>query len=656
MLPRSPPPPSVIRRLLLLAVALGLFDLALLAWRLQLADPARPWVLPQRVLSTLVTLALVVAVVLALRRLRQALEAAHAQTERERMLFDALPTGIVVWDADDRFVLCNADFRALYPALAPHLVPGLPFEQLLRHALRAGLVPEAAGGEQAWIEGRLAQHRQPQAPIVRRMADGRWRRIVEQRLPDGSMLSHSVDITELVGKEQALEAARQDAERARRTLVEAVEALPAGFELYDADDRLVMTNRLMREMYPLIADLADQRPSFEQVVRTHHARGGVAEPPEGFEAWLAGRRRTRATGLPPHTRRQPDGRWIRVHESRTSDGGVVGVRIDVTELEEQRLALERARADAEQARRTLVDAVEALPAGFELYDADDRLVMTNAMLRQMYPHIGDLWDRGLRFEDLVRANHERGGLGPLALPFEDWLAERQRERRSGGPPRVHQLADGRWVRTYERPLPHGGLVGVRIDVTELQRLNSELGRLSQTDALTGLANRRLFDQRLAEELARARRRGTPLALAIADVDHFKRYNDLHGHPAGDACLKQVAAVLRDTARRPSDLVARLGGEEFALLLPQDDAAAAAALAERCLAALDRAALPHGDSPVAPQVTVSIGVADLAALALAPPPAEGDASALLRAADRALYAAKQAGRHRVALAPRHPAPG
>jgi len=521
MLPRSPPPPSVIRRLLLLAVALGLFDLALLAWRLQLADPARPWVLPQRVLSTLVTLALVVAVVLALRRLRQALEAAHAQTERERMLFDALPTGIVVWDADDRFVLCNADFRALYPALAPHLVPGLPFEQLLRHALRAGLVPEAAGGEQAWIEGRLAQHRQPQAPIVRRMADGRWRRIVEQRLPDGSMLSHSVDITELVGKEQALEAARQDAERARRTLVE---------------------------------------------------------------------------------------------------------------------------------------AVEALPAGFELYDADDRLVMTNAMLRQMYPHIGDLWDRGLRFEDLVRANHERGGLGPLALPFEDWLAERQRERRSGGPPRVHQLADGRWVRTYERPLPHGGLVGVRIDVTELQRLNSELGRLSQTDALTGLANRRLFDQRLAEELARARRRGTPLALAIADVDHFKRYNDLHGHPAGDACLKQVAAVLRDTARRPSDLVARLGGEEFALLLPQDDAAAAAALAERCLAALDRAALPHGDSPVAPQVTVSIGVADLAALALAPPPAEGDASALLRAADRALYAAKQAGRHRVALAPRHPAPG
>ncbi|MBX3638275.1 MAG: PAS-domain containing protein [Rubrivivax sp.] len=643
----------VARRLLLLAVALGLFDLALLAWRVLLADANDPWVVPLRVVSTLLTLALVGAVALALVRLQQAQGAVRLQTERERVLLDALPIGLVVWDADDRFVTCNADFRALYPALVPHLTSGLRFEDLLRHSLAAGLVPEAAGREPDWLAQRLAQHRRPGAPIVRRMADGRWRRMVEQRLPDGTLLSHSIDVTELVDKERALEAARQDAERARRTLVDAVEALPAGFELYDAEDRLVMTNHLMREMYPLIADLADQRPSFEEVVRANFARGGIPEPPEGFEAWFAERRRTRASGLPPHVRQQADGRWIRVHESRTSDGGVVGVRIDVTELEQQRLALERARADAEQARRTLIDAVEALPAGFELYDADDRLVMVNEVMRRMYPRIADLWERGLTFEQLVRANHERGGLPPLPVPFEDWLAERLRLRRGGGPPRVHQLADGRWVRTYERPLGHGGLVGVRIDVTELQRLNAELGRLSETDALTELANRRLFDQRLAEELMRARRHGTPLALAIADVDHFKRYNDRHGHLAGDACLKQVAAVLRDTARRPGDLVARLGGEEFVLLLPDDDADAAAALGERCVAALDHAALPHGDSPVAPQVTISIGVADLAGLGA--PALEGDASALLRAADQALYAAKQAGRHRVVVAPRHPAP-
>ena len=662
MLPISPRHTStVVRRLLLAAVVLGLVDVALLVWRVGLVDPAHPWVLPQRVASTLLSLALVGTVLLALRRLQQAHAAMQAHAARERVLFDAIPIGLVVWDAEDRFATCNADFRALYPSLVSHMAPGLRFEDLLRKALAAGLVPEAAGQEDGWLARRLAQHREVGTPILRRMADGRWRRIVEQRLADGRLLSYSVDISELVDKGHALEAARLDAEQARRRLVDAVEALPAGFELYDANDRLVMVNRRMVEMYPLIADVADKQPSFEEVVRTHHARGGLPDLPGGIDPWLARRQEERRLGGLEHVFRQADGRWIRVLERRTSDGGLVGVRIDVTELEQQRQALNQARADAEQARRTLVDAVEALPAGFELYDAGDRLVMTNARMRQMYPLIADLWDGRLTFEQLVRANHQRGGIATLGQPFEDWLAERQRLRRGGGEPRVHQTADGHWTRTYERPLPDGGLVGVRIDVTELQRLNSELGRLSETDALTGLANRRLFDQRLDEELTRARREQLPLALAIVDIDYFKRYNDRHGHVAGDACLKQVAALLRETARRPGDLVARLGGEEFALLLPQDNAAAAAMLAERCIAALKRAALPHGDSPVALQVTISVGVADLAALDATAAaaadllPAERESSALLRAADQALYAAKHAGRHRVVVAGPHPIP-
>lgn len=312
--------------------------------------------------------------------------------------------------------------------------------------------------------------------------------------------------------------------------------------------------------------------------------------------------------------------------------------------------LQQALADAERARRTLAEAVEALPAGFELYGPDDRLVMVNRRMVEMYPLIADLADRHPSFEEVVRTHHARGGLPDLPEGIDAWLATRQQQRRQGGVEHLFHQTDGRWIRVLERRTSDGGLVGVRIDVTELQRLNAELGRLSETDALTGLANRRLFDQRLAEELSRAGRHGTALALAIVDVDHFKRYNDRHGHPAGDACLQQLATVLRETARRPGDLVARLGGEEFALLLPQDDAAAAAALGERCIAALDRAALPHGDSPVAPQVTISVGVADLTSLGAAPE--ERDASALLRAADRALYAAKLAGRHRVAVAPAH----
>jgi diguanylate cyclase (GGDEF)-like protein len=177
---------------------------------------------------------------------------------------------------------------------------------------------------------------------------------------------------------------------------------------------------------------------------------------------------------------------------------------------------------------------------------------------------------------------------------------------------------------------------------QLARLNSELSVLSQTDALTGLANRRAFDLRLAEEVSRAVRHGMPLALLLVDVDHFKRYNDRYGHPAGDECLRRVAAVLREHGRRPTDLVARIGGEEFALLMPHEDVAGAFALAQSCVRAVDGAGIPHDASPLTGFVTISVGVAALR-------DGVSSAAALLGAADAALYAAKERGRHRAVLA-------
>src|SRR5678809_1408269 len=111
-------------------------------------------------------------------------------------------------------------------------------------------------------------------------------------------------------------------------------------------------------------------------------------------------------------------------------------------------------------------------------------------------------------------------------------------------------------------------------------IRDRLSVMSQTDALTGLANRRAFDQRLAEEVSRAARHGVPVSLLIVDIDHFKAYNDHYGHPAGDACLRRVASVLRECAGRPSDLVARVGGEEFAVLLPHQGSADAMRVAGR----------------------------------------------------------------------------
>lgn len=197
------------------------------------------------------------------------------------------------------------------------------------------------------------------------------------------------------------------------------------------------------------------------------------------------------------------------------------------------------------------------------------------------------------------------------------------------------------------------LVGFMFDISErkkteqeLERLRKELEVLSYQDGLTALGNRRLFDQVLEREWADARRKHASLSLILVDVDHFKEYNDHYGHLAGDDCLKAIAAELQKAAVRPRDLVARFGGEEFAIILPETNAAAAQVVAERCRENIEQAAIAHeavpGDKPK--QVTISLGVNTVF-------PAEaGIAMAeFLDTTDRHMYTAKRQGRNRVAWA-------
>ncbi|WP_296270782.1 diguanylate cyclase [Pseudomonas sp. UBA6323] len=173
----------------------------------------------------------------------------------------------------------------------------------------------------------------------------------------------------------------------------------------------------------------------------------------------------------------------------------------------------------------------------------------------------------------------------------------------------------------------------------LQVLNSRLETLSLTDALTGIANRRHFDEVLARECKRAQRVGEPLALAVLDVDWFKAYNDHYGHPAGDSCLQYVAQTLAATISRSTDLVARYGGEEFVFLAPSTGLAGAQSMAEKLVRAVEALALPHERSPLG-HVSISVGIASM----------QGDAGSaaqtLLQRADAALYRAKSQGRNRV----------
>lgn len=178
---------------------------------------------------------------------------------------------------------------------------------------------------------------------------------------------------------------------------------------------------------------------------------------------------------------------------------------------------------------------------------------------------------------------------------------------------------------------------------QLTRANQELTRLAYLDGLTQVANRRRFEDYLEQEWRRLSREEAPLAIIMADIDHFKAYNDLYGHQAGDDCLRQVAMLLRSAVQRPADLVARYGGEEFVVVLPQTDGEGAIQVAEKMCSLVRYHKIPHRGSPSLDVVTLSLGVA-----AAYPNQLPGPDS-LVQAADNALYAAKHQGRDRVVLA-------
>jgi diguanylate cyclase (GGDEF)-like protein len=177
---------------------------------------------------------------------------------------------------------------------------------------------------------------------------------------------------------------------------------------------------------------------------------------------------------------------------------------------------------------------------------------------------------------------------------------------------------------------------------QLEEANTKLQQLSELDALTGIANRRRFEDTLAREWRRATRDQLPLSLVMIDIDYFKNYNDAYGHQLGDECLRRVAAEIREAITRPGDLVARYGGEEFAAILPSTPAKGACAVAELLRLRVERIATHHQTSPLG-VVTISVGVASMT-------PGESFAKeTLVAAADGALYAAKRAGRNRVETA-------
>jgi diguanylate cyclase (GGDEF)-like protein len=315
-----------------------------------------------------------------------------------------------------------------------------------------------------------------------------------------------------------------------------------------------------------------------------------------------------------------------------------GVGPNRPDREESRLVSVLVIDDSASARSEIRAVLEGSCLFGRILEAVDGLAGLRMLLAETVDAVVcDLEMPGLDGEKLLRAQRSRPD--GQDVPFFFLTAQRD-------PDRMARLLRAGASDTIQKPFHPAELIArlethlrVRRLQAELRDKNAMLERISTTDAVTGMRTRRYIGELLSIEVLRASRYHTPLAVAMCDLDHFKRVNDSFGHPAGDAVLAGVSDVMRRTLRT-TDAAGRYGGEEFLLVLPGTDIAGALALAERVRAAIEETGFDVGVEAPYP-VTVSVGVAALG---------DGESvEALVRAADEALYEAKAAGRNRVVVA-------
>lgn len=403
---------------------------------------------------------------------------------------------------------------------------------------------------------------------------------------------------------------RAMAEAAEKALLlEALEAAPSQFALYDAERRLLASNAAFRALHAEAFATLPRPLRFDDITRLAIARD---VPPEAVEAELAFRISRHEAAAPEGFERQyPDGSWVRVTKRRLASGGVAGFALDITALKAREAELE-----ASEARfRAMVDGA---PVGLWQLDAEGRTLFGNATLASILggfvpPRIGDA---GFRLPDAADPGHPfgfpPGQRVELALP------------QKAGPARTLLLVASPWI---AGPGARRSALLTLLDVSGQRAAEARAEHMARHDPLTGLANRDAFRTALAAMLGSGGG-----ALILLDLDGFKDANDQHGHEAGDALLVAVAERLRG-AMRPDDAVCRLGGDEFALVVRGVEAEAAMAVAQR---AIRLAASPVAFGPLVLRITASAGVAQA-------PLHAGTPEALLRAADLALQEAKQAHR-------------
>lgn len=435
------------------------------------------------------------------------------------------------------------------------------------------------------------------------------------------------------------ELSRRETEKSNQTYRAIIDALPDSLNAKDLSGHFLAAN-------PQTAKLMMAESAEALIGKTDFD----FYPPETAAAFRADEEKVLAGGKPVTIEQRlvhRDGSlaWLSTMKVplRDASGSIIGLithNRDITD----RKSLEDQYAESQQ---RLADAMANMADGLVMFSADERLLLCNDQYRALFPKTAALRVPGARFRDILRASIEAGEQVGIAPEEIDSRIEQIRASLWVPGEQEIETGDGRWLYARVRPADDGTSLTVISDVTETKRaekalsdLNTRLEKLARTDGLTGLVNRRAFDEGLALEFKRSRRNTTPLSLLMIDVDRFKAFNDTYGHPAGDACLQSLGRCLETLLKRPADVAARYGGEELAAILPDTGLDGAFRVAEEFRNAVRDLKIPHIGSE-AGIVTVSIGVSTARRGATT-----DSTEQLLRRADEALYGAKAAGRDRV----------
>ena len=543
-----------------------------------------------------------------------------ASLQQTNQRFDAALTsmsqGLCMFDAEERLVICNERFREIYDYPAELVRPGTPLRDILGNLVNRG----AQQGEMTvddYIAALQTQHHETFFNL-----DGRIISIVRRPTADGGWVATHEDVTEQKHSQRRLHEQAAELRTVHARFEAAVQNMPQGLVLFDAERRLLMSNERFRTIYGLPADLMKAGLTTAELVRAIAARGFISDGTsvEQFEEHAAQRPRQLIVSA--------DGRTIALFRIAVPGGGWIATHEDITEQRNAEHQLTENASALKRANERFEVAINNVPLGVCLFDAEQRVVVANTHYAELYRLDPEQVKPGTTLTQILKARRERGT--SFAVAPDAYASVNVKKTQE-----IQELADGRIVSISRRLLSDGGWLTSHEDITERAQSERRIAYMAQHDMLTDLANRALFAEKLEEARKRHKRHGSGFTVLMLDLDRFKAVNDTLGHAAGDQLLKDVAARLKGSLRE-TDVLARLGGDEFAIIQEGEvEQRTAAVNAARRI--IEMIAKPFDLDGKVASIGTSVGIA------FAPEHGD-DPEELMKCADKALYAAKGAGRN------------